>query len=193
MEVVRGLPRTEVFHSQLGRTIVMTMQLDQLSSEEIGSRLRLARDAAGLKQSQVAEKLDIARTTLVAIEQGQRRARVDEIRQLVRLYGTSINALLRTEAVVTDLAPQFRKQYGRQDDAAEDAAKLLAELAQDQVELENFLAIKRSRNYPPERPRLPADLRLQAEHDALELRQWLALGPKPVNDITTLLELQIGR
>jgi len=71
----------------------MTMQLDQLSAEEIGNRLRLARDAAKLKQSEVAEKLDIARTTLVAIEQGQRRARVDEIRRLARLYGTSINAL----------------------------------------------------------------------------------------------------
>jgi len=170
----------------------MTMQLDQLSAEEIGTRLRLARDAAKLKQSEVAEKLDIARTTLVAIEQGQRRARVDEIRRLARLYGTSINALLRTEAVVTDLAPQFRKQYGRQDDAAEHAAKLLAELAQAEVELENLLGIGRSRNYPPERPILPGDVRVQAEHDALELRQWLGLGFNPVTDIITLLELQLG-
>ncbi len=139
MEVVRKFPWTNVLHSQLGRIAKMTMQLDQLSAEEIGTRLRLARDVAKLKQSEVAEKLDIARTTLVAIEQGQRRARVDEIRRLARLYGTSINALLRTEAVVTDLAPQFRKQYGRQDDAAEHAAKLLAELAQAEVELDGTI------------------------------------------------------
>jgi Zn-dependent peptidase ImmA (M78 family)/DNA-binding XRE family transcriptional regulator len=170
----------------------MTMQLDQLSAEEIGNRLRIARDAAKLKQSEVAEKLDIARTTLVAIEQGQRRARVDEIRRLVRLYGTSINALLRTEAVVTDLAPQFRRQYGRQDDAAERAAKLLTELAQAEVEMENLLGVKRSRNYPPERPILPGDIRVQAEQDALELRHWLGLGFNPVTDIITLLELQLG-
>jgi Zn-dependent peptidase ImmA (M78 family)/DNA-binding XRE family transcriptional regulator len=192
MEVVRKFPWTNVLHSQLGRIAKMTMQLDQLSAEEIGTRLRLARDAAKLKQSEVAEKLDIARTTLVAIEQGQRRARVDEIRRLATLYGTSINALLRTEAVVTDLVPQFRKQYGRQDDAAEHAAKLLAELAQAEVELENLLGIGRSRNYPPERPILPGDVRVQAEHDALELRQWLGLGFNPVTDIITLLELQLG-
>jgi Zn-dependent peptidase ImmA (M78 family) len=152
----------------------------------------MARDAAKLKQSEVAEKLEMARTTLVAIEQGQRRARVDEIRRLAKLYGTSINALLRTEAVLTDLAPQFRRQYGPQSDAAEHAAKLLAELAQAEVELENLLGIKRSRNYPPERPLLPGDVRVQAEHDALELRQWLGLGFNPVTDIITLLELQLG-
>jgi Zn-dependent peptidase ImmA (M78 family)/DNA-binding XRE family transcriptional regulator len=170
----------------------MTMQVDQLSAEEIGNRLRMARDAAKLKQSEVAERLQIARTTLVAIEQGQRRARLDEIRRLARLYGTSINALLRTEAVLTDLAPQFRRQYGRQDDAAEHAAKLLAELAQAEVELENLLGIKPTRNYPPERPILPGDVRVQAEQDALELRQWLGLGFNPVTDIVTLLELQLG-
>ena len=170
----------------------MTMQLDQLSAEEIGNRLRMARDAAKFKQSEVAEKLEIARTTLVAIEQGQRRARIDEIRRLARLYGTSINALLRTEAVVTDLAPQFRRQYGRQDDATEQAARLLAELAQAEVELENLLGFKRARNYPPERPILPGDVRVQAEQDALELRQWLGLGFNPVTDIITLLELQLG-
>jgi Zn-dependent peptidase ImmA (M78 family)/DNA-binding XRE family transcriptional regulator len=170
----------------------MTTQLDQLSAEEIGNRLRMARDAAKLRQSEVAEKLEIARTTLVAIEQGQRRARMDEIRRLVKVYGTSINALLRTGAVVTDLGPRFRRQYGRQDDAAEQAAKLLTELAQAEVELENLLGIKRSRNYPPERPILPGDVRIQAEHDALELRQWLGLGFNPVTDIVTLLELQLG-
>jgi Zn-dependent peptidase ImmA (M78 family)/DNA-binding XRE family transcriptional regulator len=170
----------------------MTAQLDQLSPEEIGNRLRMARDAAKLRQSEVAEKLEIARTTLVAIEQGQRRARMDEIRRLAKLYGTSINGLLRTGAVVTDLAPRFRRQYGRQDDAAEQAAKLLTQLAQAEVELENLLGIKRSRNYPPERPILPGDVRTQAEHDALELRQWLGLGFNPVTDIVTLLELQLG-
>ncbi|MFX5521615.1 helix-turn-helix domain-containing protein, partial [Acinetobacter baumannii] len=58
----------------------MTTDIEQLSAEEIGERLRLARETAKLKQSDVADSLKIARTTVVAVEQGQRRARMDEIR-----------------------------------------------------------------------------------------------------------------
>ena len=50
----------------------------------------------------------------------------------------------------------------------------------------------RPRNYPPERPILPGDVRAQAEHDAMELRQALGLGIRPVPDIVTLLELELG-
>jgi Zn-dependent peptidase ImmA (M78 family)/transcriptional regulator with XRE-family HTH domain len=168
------------------------MTSDELSAEQIGERLRVAREAAKWKQSEVAEKLDIARTTLVAMEQGQRRARIEEIRQLAKLYAVSVNALLRTEAVHADLAPRFRKKYGEGNKSAEEAAKLLTELAQAEVELENLLGVRRTRNYPPERPILPGDVRAQAEHDANGLRQWLGLGSSPVTDIITLLELELG-
>jgi Zn-dependent peptidase ImmA (M78 family)/transcriptional regulator with XRE-family HTH domain len=170
----------------------MTIPIDQLSAEEIGERLRLARETAKLKQSDVADSLKIARTTVVAVEQGQRRARMDELRQLAKLYGTSINALLRNEAVHADLAPKFRKHFGKNDEGTEQAAKLLSELAKAEVELENLLGVKRVRNYPPERPILPGDVRAQAEQDASELRRWLGLGSSPVTDIITLLELELG-
>jgi len=170
----------------------MSMHYDQLSPEEIGARLRKAREAAKFKQAEVAEKLGVGRTTLVSIEKGERRARFDEVRRLARLYDTSINALLRTGAVVTDLAPQFRRQYDRVDDAADKAAKLLSELAQAEVELENLLGVRRTFNLPPERPILPGDVRMQAEQDALELRHWLGLGANPIKDIITILELQVG-
>jgi Zn-dependent peptidase ImmA (M78 family)/transcriptional regulator with XRE-family HTH domain len=170
----------------------MSMSFDHLSPEEIGERLRKARDNAKLRQAEAAAKVDMSRTTLVAIEQGQRRARFDEIRHLAKLYGTSINALLREEAVHVDLAPKFRKHFGKQDDAVEDAAKLLSDLAQAEVELENLLGVKRARNYPPERIILPGDVRAQAEQDATELRQWLGLGLAPITDIVTLLELELG-
>ena len=166
--------------------------LEHLSPEQAGERLRLAREAKKLKQAEVAEQLNIARTTLVAIEQGQRKARIDEVRQLAKLYGVSINELLREEAIHADLTPKFRKLFSNQDDAAEAAAKLLSDLARAEAELENILVVKRQRNYPPERPILPGDVRAQAEHDAAELRQWLGLGFNPVTDIITLLELELG-
>ena len=170
----------------------MTSPLEEMSPVEVGERLRVAREAAKLKQAEAATAVDIARTTLVAIEQGQRRVRMSELQQLAKLYGTSINALLRKEAVHVDLTPQFRKLSLQLDDAVEHAVQLLSELAKAEVELENLLGVKRIRNYPPERPILPGDVRSQAEQNAHELRQWLGLGLRPIRDIVTLLEMEMG-
>jgi Zn-dependent peptidase ImmA (M78 family)/DNA-binding XRE family transcriptional regulator len=166
--------------------------LEEVSPAEVGERLRIARESAGISQANAAASIDVARTTLVAIEQGQRRVRMSELQQLARLYGTSVNALLRQEAIQVDLAPRFRKLAGSSDTAVDAAAKLLADLAKAEVELENLLGFKRVRNYPPERPILRGDVRAQAEQDAMELRQRLGLGVSPVPDIVTLLEMELG-
>ncbi len=170
----------------------MTTSLEDIAPADVGERLRLARETAGVKQSDAAASVKVARTTLVAIEQGQRRVRMNELQQLVRLYGTSVNALLRQEAVHVDLTPRFRKLFDSSGVAENAAAQLLSNLARAEVELENLLGVKRTRNYPPERPILRGDVRAQAEQDAMELRQRLGLGIGPVADIVKLLELELG-
>jgi Zn-dependent peptidase ImmA (M78 family)/DNA-binding XRE family transcriptional regulator len=170
----------------------MNMALEQIAPADVGERLRLARASAKVTQSDAAASVEIARTTLIAIEQGQRRVRMSELQQLARLYGTSVNALLRQEAVHVDLAPRFRRLFRSSEASADNAAQLMSSLASAEVELENLLGVKRVRNYPPERPILRGDVQLQAEQDALELRQRLGLGIGPVSDIVTLLELELG-
>jgi Zn-dependent peptidase ImmA (M78 family)/DNA-binding XRE family transcriptional regulator len=171
----------------------MSVPEEQLSAAEIGERLRIAREEAKKTQADAAEAIDVARTTLVAIEQGQRRARLGELQKLAKLYDTSINALLRREAIYVDLSPRFRKLgTGHNTTAEDEAVQLLADLAKAEVELENLLGVKRVRNYPPERPLLPGDVRAQAEQDAQELRQRLGLGLAPISDIVTLLEMELG-
>ncbi len=164
--------------------------LGQIPPTEAGERLRMAREGAKITQASAASAIGVARTTIIAIEQGERRMRVTELQQLAKLYGTSVNALLRQEAVHVDLAPRFRKLDGNHGATA--AAELLADLAKAEVELENLLGILRVRNYPPERPILKGDVRAQAELDAAELRQRIGLGIGPVSDITTLLEMELG-
>ena len=166
--------------------------LDQISPLEVGERLRCAREAASMSQANAAGAINIARTTLVAIEKGERRIRIGELQQLARLYNTSVNAILREEAIQVDLAPRFRKLLDSGDVAADHAAKLLAELATAEVELENLLGFRRARNYPIERPLLPGDVRAQAEQDAMELRQRLGLGISPIPDVVTVLEMELG-
>jgi Zn-dependent peptidase ImmA (M78 family)/DNA-binding XRE family transcriptional regulator len=170
----------------------MNTPLDYLSPIEIGERLRVAREAAGLKQGPAAGAIDMSRTTLIAIEQGQRRVRTDELLKLSKLYGTSVNALMRVQAIHVDLSPKFRKVVGDRDETGRAASQLLADLAKAEVELEDLLGVSRVRNYPPERPIGSGDITLQAEHDALELRQRTGLGLSPVADIISLLELELG-
>lgn len=166
--------------------------LEQITPAEAGERLRLAREGAKVTQADAAVAIGVARTTIVAIEKGERGARINELQQLAKLYGTSVNALLRREAVHVDLAPRFRKLRGVTDTAADAAADLMSNLAKAEVELENLLGIKRARNYLPERPLLRGDVRAQAEQDAIELRQRLGMGIAPIADIVTFLELELG-
>lgn len=168
------------------------MDKHPLEPAEIGIRLREARESVKFTQAAAAKGIGVARTTLVAIEKGERRARTDELQSLARLYGTTINGLLRQEAVHVDLVPRFRKLPSSKDDTAIEAAQLLADLAKAEVELENLLGVQRPRNYPPERPLLPGDVRAQAESDAQELRQWFGFGLAPVRDLITVLDIEIG-
>jgi len=48
--------------------------LEQMSPENVGERLRVARENAKFTQEDAAKAIDVARTTLVAVEQGQRPA-----------------------------------------------------------------------------------------------------------------------
>ncbi len=168
------------------------MSSEKLTDVEIGERLRLARESAKLTQAEAAALIGAVRTTLVAIEQGKRRVQMDELQKLAAAYHTSANALLRREAVHLDMVPRFRKLRESSDDAVEKATRLLNDLVRAEVELENALGVSRIRNYPPERPLLPGDVRAQAEQDAQELRDWLGLGPGPVTDIVSILDLQMG-
>ncbi len=164
----------------------------ELNPLVVGERLRLARTSAGITQAEAASSIKAARTTLVAIEQGNRRVRTDELQKLARLYGTSANALMRTQAVHPDLVPRFRKLKSSSNPELQNASRKLSNLVKAEVELENILGIDHFRNYPPERPILSGDVRIQAENDAAELRQWLGLGSAPVKDMTELLEMELG-
>ena len=168
------------------------MSRPEVNVVDVGRRLRIAREAAGMTQAHAAANIKVARTTLVAMEKGQRAVRFAELRPLARLYGTSVNALLRRESVYTDLVPRFRKLPGSEDESSAEASRLLADLVRAEVELENLLGITHPRNDPPERVLLPGDVRTQAENDATELRQKLGLGLAPVRDLMNLLEFDLG-
>ena len=59
--------------------------------EKIAGRLRMAREAAGLSQGQVARRLKKHRPTISEIEAGRRRVTAEEITEFAELYGIDAN------------------------------------------------------------------------------------------------------
>ena len=166
--------------------------VNELSAQEIGRRLRLARENADIRQDEAATVIGVSRPTLVSIEKGARRVRIQEMQMLARHYGVSANALLRREAVHTALMPRFRKLRETEDVHTAAAIELFNDLIKADVELENILGIERRRHYPPDRGIHKGDVVAMAETHAKELRDWLGLGPGPIADIFSLIELGLG-
>ena len=166
--------------------------LNELGAQEIGRRLRLARENAGIRQDDAAQFIGMSRPTLVSIEKGVRRVRIEELQVLTRHYGVSVNALLRREAVHTDLMPRFRKLQETDDKYTAEATQLLNDLIRADVEMENVLGIERRRNYPPDRGINDGNVLALAEKHAQELGAWLGLGPGPIADIFSVIELSLG-
>ena len=166
--------------------------LNDISAQEVGRRLRIAREESGIRQESAARVIGVSRPTLVSIEKGARRARIQEIQRLANHYGTSANALLRREAVHTDLVPRFRKVQETEDCHTHEAVRLLSELVKAEVELENVLGIGRRHVYPPERGIGTGDVIELAETHAKDFRDWVGLGSGPLADIFALIESVLG-
>ncbi|HEY6020758.1 MAG TPA: helix-turn-helix transcriptional regulator, partial [Candidatus Paceibacterota bacterium] len=80
----------------------MTDALERIAPSVLGERLRLARSRAGRTQDEAAKFAEISRTTLVAIEKGERKIRSIELAALAGLYGVTLNQLLRDSAIAVD-------------------------------------------------------------------------------------------
>lgn len=80
-------------------------QLTAISPHALGQRLQAARKRRGLTQEEAASAIGVARTTMVAIEKGERRIRANELLQLAQVYGQSVNDLLRDRPQLAPFAP----------------------------------------------------------------------------------------
>lgn len=66
----------------------------ETSRRSIASRLRIARETAGLTQGQVAKIQSWHRPTVSEIEAGRRKVSVDELSDLAEVYGVSVSWLI---------------------------------------------------------------------------------------------------
>lgn len=77
----------------------------------IYERLKSYRKALGLSQDYVAKQLGVARTTITAVECGERNVLANELDQFSNIYGVTVDAILHgeksEEAEVTMFARAF--------------------------------------------------------------------------------------
>ena len=167
--------------------------MSSLGPAELGERLRGARSGANLTQDAAAASLGMARTTLVAIEKGQRPVRPEELVAFARLYGVSAGKLTSPDAVHVDLSAKFRRTEGREaSKAVTEALSLLNRLATGAVQLERLLGQELRTDYPPPIRITPQIVDQQAEDAANNLRTRLGVGLGPIPDLVSLLELELG-
>ena len=162
-------------------------------TSDLGEKLRSARSGANLTQDLVAASLGLARTTLVAIEKGQRPVRSEELVALARLYGVSVGKLTSPDAIHVDLSAKFRRTEGKEaSKAITHALSLLNRLATGAVQLEQLLGQELRTDYPPPIRIIHQSVNQQAEDAANNLRARLGVGVGPIPDLISLLELELG-
>lgn len=166
-----------------------------LSAAEVGLRLKDARVEAGKSQEEAAQFLEVARTTITAIEKGERRVRSPELLRLAAFYGRSIGELLRRSVASGPLALQLRSVLGSASDAdsvVDPYSWTLQHLAEDYAELERLLDAPLSKRYPVERSIQGLRLEVAAEDVAMAERNRLGLGDGPIGSLRDTLEQDVG-
>ena len=172
----------------------MSKIITQIDAFEMGNRLRMARNASQLTQDEAAHKLNLARTTLLAIEKGVRLIRLDELRQFAKLYEQPINRLLQPNPINIDLIGRFRRQgvSPEIDTEGNKTLQLLTKFSATSVEIERELNVSNRVNYPPEVSIKIGRISELAEDAALSVRQHLGIGISPIQDLISIMEIEMG-
>lgn len=168
--------------------------LDTIDPVQLGLELTEARKRRKITQQAAADTIGVARTTMVAIEQGKRRIRSDELIALAEAYKCQVSDLVRQRPKANPSKPQFRSESSLNEQdlmAIEPHVSTLVEYARRYYELEQILHKPLLYKYPPEYSR-SGDIALAAESAAIAERHRLGIGDGPVGNFRSLLEYEIG-
>ena len=171
-----------------------------LSSQQLGERISLFRKRSGLTQAELAERIGLSRTTVVAIEKGERRPAEEEVLRVATALGVAVHDLLRESFVASSVSRRFRTGARRVDDpsAVERVVQTLQQFGSWYAELEKLHGLT-----PATAPlhSLSAFRASESSHTdpdvlgrqaAATVRSLIALGEEPLHHLRELLEVQAG-
>jgi Zn-dependent peptidase ImmA (M78 family)/DNA-binding XRE family transcriptional regulator len=173
--------------------------LDVIDTKELGRELQEARKKRGLTQEDAAQLIGVARTTLVAIEKGERRIKAGELIDLARAYGRQVSDFVRARPKVESFSEPFQVQFrGPSWRTEEDETKIgpfideFEDLCRDYLEIEEITEAPLTHKYPPEYEIARLSTQQAAEGVALEERARLGLGDGPIPMLNEILEQDVG-
>lgn len=169
--------------------------LDTIDAARLGRELTRARKRKGMTQDQAAALIGVIRTTMVAIEKGQRRIKKGELIKLAEAYGRQVSDFVRLRPDTGALNMQFRGPWFRSEEDEEEIRPYIIEfedLCRDYLELELLTDSPLIRKYPREYETTGMPVEATAETIAMEERNRLGLGDRPISLLRDLLEHQVG-
>jgi Zn-dependent peptidase ImmA (M78 family)/transcriptional regulator with XRE-family HTH domain len=167
-----------------------------VTAEELGRRLRVAREACRLTQEEVAEEMGVSRATVTQTELGNRTVSSIELDHFAHLYGRDIREFLASAFRDRDvLSALFRaEEDARAQRQMLKRVRECMELGRELTNLERLLGIDRdlsaAATYPMGAPRNRWDAIQQGQRIADDERRRLGLGWAPAPELTNLLETQ---
>jgi Zn-dependent peptidase ImmA (M78 family)/DNA-binding XRE family transcriptional regulator len=170
----------------------MSLLSEQVDPRIIGLRLQEARKATGMTQQEVADHLGMARTTMVAIEKGERKVTSQEVVRFAKLYKRAVSELVSKRVVAESLVPQFRASQKDLDVSYDQAAIDLQNSAEDYVELERIVGAPLATRFPPEYDTRGTAPERIAEDIATAERNRLGMGDGPIGNLRDRLENDVG-
>ncbi|MBN2496204.1 MAG: ImmA/IrrE family metallo-endopeptidase [Deltaproteobacteria bacterium] len=167
-----------------------------ITQEELGRRLRVAREACRMTQDDVGRQLELSRSTIAQIELGKRTVSGLELGKLAYLFGRDMRGFVEDRFEEEDaLLALFRShpEISDQDDIVA-ALRLCVTLGRELTNLERLLAIDRDIGtiaaYPLAQPKTKWEAIQQGERIAEEERRRLGLGSVALPCVAELLETQ---
>lgn len=167
-----------------------------LTKEELGRRIRSAREGCGVTQEQLGEAVEVSRIAISQIEAGSRSVSSIELDRIAHAVGRDIKAFFADAFVEQDaLAALFRTeaQLAEQAELRHALQDCLA-LGREMTNLERLLEIDRAQlraaAYELPAPKSRWDAIQQGQRIATDERQRLGLGASPIGDPIELFESQ---
>jgi len=161
----------------------------------LADALRKARKDSGLTQADAAEIIGAARTTMTAIEKGERRVKADELIALARAYGRQVSDLVRPRPEIMSFRERFKvvpHPLGPDDERVKASIDAFEEFCRNYLELEELTGAVHPKDYPPLYDIAGLDPEAAAEDVAAAERNRLGLGEGPVPNLRDVLEQDVG-
>lgn len=166
-----------------------------ITQQELGRRIRAAREACRMTQEDAAKHLGVSRPTFVQIEAGNRSVSSLELDKLAYLFGRDIREFVADAFHKEDsLTALFRAPGVVGEPEMLDKLRECMALGRELTNLERLVGIDRDLSavvsYPVPTPKARWEAVQQGQRLAEEERRRLGLGFAPLPDVSELLESQ---